>query len=225
MDRMRDGRKSDIMSIAKKNNKAQFSIPWTPVNRYVQLIMARSELRHWGFTQDDADKLEHALKDHRGVSKLTAVNIWLGYRLDHNWHEAMLWLTDEINKLGCDVQTYFGKGKLSFLPGSERRGSRELSVFDLDLSDFREVGESISPRELRSVRESWPGLEIAWFLALNPQVFVAMDGKKIPCIFAPGLTHNSVGMPHFSCNNREARIVVSGKSFKYPSTVLAAFSK
>lgn len=213
------------MSTFRANSKSQFSIPWTPVGQYVRLIMARSELRHWGFTQDDADRLAVALKDHRGVSNLTAVNIWLGHRLDYNWREAMLWLTDEMNKLDCGLQTYFGKGKLSFLPGSERRGSRELNAVNLDLSDFRVVGESVGPRELRSVRKSWPGLEIAWFLALNPQALAVMDGKKAPCIFAPGLIHNAVGMPHFSCDNREARVVVSGSSFKYPSTVLAAFSK
>lgn len=213
------------MPTAKVNNKAQFSIPWTPASQYVQLIMARSKLRQWGFTQDDADRLATALKDHRGVSNLTAVNIWLGHRLDYNWREAMLWLTDEMNKLDCGFQIYFGKGKLSFLPGSERRGSRKLDAVNLDLSDFREVGESISPRELRSVGKTWPGLEIAWFLAMNPRALAVMDGKKAPCIFAPGLNHNSVGMLHFSCNNREARVVVSGKSFRYPSTVLAAFSK
>jgi len=213
------------MSIAKAKRKAQFSIPWTPVKQYAQLIMERSELRQWGFTQGDVSELVRVLKDHQGISNLTAVNIWLGHRLSYNWEEATLWLTDEMRKLGCDLQTYFGRGKLSFLPGSELRGSRKLGVTNLDFSDFREVGESQSPHKLRTIQKSWPGLEIAWFLALNPQVFISMDGKEAPCIFAPGLTHNAVGMPHFSCNNREARIVVSGSAFKYPSTVLAAFSK
>lgn len=181
-------------------------IPWTPVADYVYRIMARSQLRDWGFTQADADKLSTTMHDHHGQLMPTGVSIWLGKNLKFNWTEMTAWIEDEVKALEFTFQDYFGPSRLSFYPGSEVTGKRKLDVVDFDLATFWDSINGVIPGDVRSTRQKWPGLEVLQLLALNPQVCVAMDGKTIPYMFAPGLVVDSDSLPYFDRSDREVYV-------------------
>jgi hypothetical protein len=202
------------------------SIPWMPVGVYVDHIMARSKLRGWGFTQADASKLNANLHDHDGPLTPTGVSIWLGRDLKFNWTEMTAWIEDEVNKLGFTFQDYFGPVRmhqLSFLPGSEVTGKRKLDVVDLDLATFLGSTNGVIPMNVRSSRLKWPGLEVATLLALNPQVYVAMDGETIPYLFASGLVVDSDGLPVFHCNSDGAYVHGSWDGRRWHTASMVAF--
>lgn len=170
---------------------------WTPVDQYPDLIMERSKLRGWGFTVADVDKLAAKLHDHNGLFTPTGVKIWLGRDLTFNWLEATAWLSDVLKSF----QIYaIEPDNLTLLSGDVRRSRRQLSVVDLDFYTFWNPPDNKTPRDIRSTRSNWPGLEVAWFSALNPQIYELMDDKKIPYLFAPGLVVNPACIPSFEYN-------------------------
>ncbi|HUC96491.1 MAG TPA: hypothetical protein VMR16_02375 [Candidatus Saccharimonadales bacterium] len=189
--------KSAFAALLATVHQSQSSIPWTPVGQYVDRIMARSQSRAWGFTPADANKLNAKLRDHDGPLTPTGVSIWLGDNLSYNWVEMLAWIKDEVEKLGFTFQDNFSFDRLSFYPGSEVTGKRKLDVVDLDLATFWDSTNGVIPRKVRPTRPKWPGLKVATLLALNPQVYVAMDGETIPYMLAPGLVVYSDDLPGF----------------------------
>lgn len=173
------------------------SVALTPVGQYVHRIMDRSDKCGWGFTSQDADILSANLQDHESPMRPTGVDIWLGNDLQYNWQQAVDWLREEVKTLGHKLLVFFKPISLSFLPNCERQLGLNLDVVKLDFKTFWNPSEGLSSKKVLSNRSIWPGLEIAWFLALNPQVFMNMDGKTIPYIQAPGLVVYQSGMPSF----------------------------
>ena len=144
------------------------------------------------FTAADIDDLSRKLHVHSGPLMPTSVSIWLGKDLAYNWGEMMVWVKDEMKALDCEFQTYFSPNQLSFLPGSERTGRRRLSVVTLDLVDtYWDPVDGVVLRDVRPLRSSWPGLEVATLLALNPQKYAEMNWLTVPNMFVPGMVINS----------------------------------
>jgi hypothetical protein len=161
--------------------------------------MKRSERCKWGFTSKDEAKLRKSLRGCKNVNLLRpiGVDIRLGKGLPNDWEQAENWLKDEIEKLGHKLSVYFKPNDLSFLPRSKRKLGLGFSVVKLDFETFRNPLGGLSSKEVLSNRPIRPGLEIAYFLALNPQIFTKMDGTEIPYLQAPGLVVYGTGMPLF----------------------------
>lgn len=213
----------DAIDVYPSQESPKSSIPWTPVADYAYHIMARSQLRGWGFTPDDAYKLSAKLHDHDGPLTPTGVSIWLGKNLGYNWTEMTTWIEDEVKKLGFTFHTYFDTNRLSFLAGSEHAGKRKLDVVDLDIATFWDPTNGVIPGNVRSTRSKWPGLEVATLLALNPQVYVAMDGKTIPYMFAPGLVVDSDYLPRFYRSARKVYADGGWAVYRWYCTSVVAF--
>lgn len=189
-------------------------ISWTPVEQYAQLIMERSDQRGWGFQKFDALHLALKLNKHSNLLTPTSVNIWLGKDLAHNWLEAIFWIKDRVELLNYDLQLFFESSQLSFLNGSapHKNGQIGMNVVELDLKTFwGHIDNSIPWWHTQSNNISWPSLEIAWLLALNPQIFIGMDGKTIPYLLASGLTIDENDIP---CFHRDGRKLCIGHSLR-----------
>jgi len=198
-------------------------IPWTPVDEYVDRIMARSQLRGWGFTSADADELSAKLHNHDGLLTPTGAKLWLGKNLGYNWNEIMSWINEEVRKLGFTFQARFHASGLSFYPGSEVTGKRRLDVVDLDLATFLNPTNGVVPKDVRSARPKWPGLEVATLLALNPQICIAMNSKTIPYMLAAGLVVGSDYLPRFYRIGREVYVDNYSNDTLWTGTSVVAF--
>ena len=187
---------------------------WTPVEHYVQLIMERSDEREWGFQKFDAIKLALKLTEHANLLTPTSVNIWLGKNLAHNWLEAIFWIKDGVESLNYDLKVFFESTQLSFLQGSQptKNGQIGMDAVVLDLKTFwGHIDNGIPWWHNQPTNIVWPGLEVAWLLALNPQIFIGMDGKTIPYLLASGLTIDENDIP---CFHRDGRKLCIGHSLR-----------
>jgi hypothetical protein len=210
---------SELLSL----KSALTTIPWTPIAELVDRIMKRSEKRGWGFTKADAEKLAITLHDHFGDLYPTSVRLWLGKDLKFNWSELMLWIKDEVEALGYEFKEYFDVSRLSFFPGSEMSGKRSLAVVDLDLQTFWNPKDGIVVRNERPKRKKWPGLEVAVLLALNPQIYILMDGKVVPYMLSTGLVVVSYRLPYFYRDDRKVYVYDYWDDNQWYDTAMVAF--
>lgn len=189
--------KVDRSAFAALLAPAPKSINWTPVSEYAEKIAARSKLRGWGLTMAQIDTFAATLKDHAGPLLPTGISLWLGRDLQYNWDEAIAWLNDEVTARNEKFQPYFYASQLSFYPGSGQSGKRKLTAVGLDIDTFWDRTNGLNLKETRPHRATWPGLEVAWLLALNPQACLEIDRKTIPAFCAPGLVVDSGSVPCF----------------------------
>ena len=172
---------------------------FTPVNQYADRILARSKLRGWGFDGERGDPTMRLamnrvdLREHAGPLEPTGVMLWLGRDLAYNWAEALAWLKDELEAANLDLTwyNYLENAAIAFYEGSEQEGNPNAGLVGLDFHTFWDRQNGVVPREVRPKRPNWPGLEVVWFLALNPQYCARMDGGTIPFLTAPGLVADS----------------------------------
>lgn len=176
----------------------KFSIPWTPVIEYADRIMRRSKLRGWGFIQADADKLAAKLLNHAGDLYPTSVSLWLGKDLKFNYPEILLWIKDEVEALGYKFTEYFDVDRVSFFSGSEISGKRSLEPCYLDIETFWDKVNGIVAKDTRPNRKKWPSLEVLVLLALNPQVYIMMNGETVPYMLSAGLVVDFAFLPYFN---------------------------
>ena len=186
----------------------QITIPWTPTDQYLELIMARSDERKWGLTKYNARSFAISLKDHSSSLMPTGVNIWLGKSLEFNWTEAMIWLRDEVEALGHNFKISFDPSRLNYKSKFKRRSDCGLYAVRLDIGTYWNPVNGIAPWDVlrNSSVPIWPDLAVPFTLALNPQVFTKMDGKTIPYMWAPGLVIDSNSLPMF-CRDEPKRTV------------------
>lgn len=204
-------------------SKSGLTLPWTPTSEFVDRIMARSKLRGWGFTEADAKKLADSLHDHYGDLYPTSVRLWLGKTLKFNWSELMLWIKDEVEALGYEFAEYFNVDRLSFFPGSEMSGKRSMDAVDLDLQTFWNPKDGIVARDERPKRKKWPGLEVAVLLALNPQIYIMMDGETVPYMLESGLVVDSGDLSYFHRLGREVYVRYDWVGNRWYDTTMVAF--
>ena len=158
----------------------------TQVGEYPDRIKERSDLCNWKFSRKDVAKLSKGLRscDHESPSKHIGVDIDLGKGLAYNCAQAISWLKVGINELGFELKVYINPDELSAL--SKRQGP-DLKIVELDFETFWNQFTGLSIKQVISSRDDWPGTEILWFAALNPQIIVNMNGVQIPYILIPGL--------------------------------------
>lgn len=202
----------------------KLTIPWTPVKLFSKLIFARSKKRGWGYTKAETDKLAAELLDHAGDLQPTSVSVWLGKDLKFNYSEILLWIRDEVEKLGFRFKEYSDyANRLSFLSGSEISGKRFLGPCYLELKKFRDKVNGIVFGDVKSQSQRWPSLEVLILLALNPQVYILMDGEKVPYMIAPGLVGGSGRLLGFDCVSGEAYVNDFWDGGRWYSTVFVSF--
>jgi hypothetical protein len=179
---------------------------YTAVSDYVARIMARSELRGWGFTQKHADSLSAQLEghDHAGPLAPVGVKMWLGRDLTFNWAERIAWLKDIVAAEGLTYYQYLDSTP-TFHPGSEIKGNLSLAAAGLDLSLWHRQN-GLVPNEVRAQQSCWPSLEVPDLLCLNPSLMHVMDGENFPFLMAPGLVVGSDRVPLFARDGREVYV-------------------
>ena len=178
----------------------------------------------------DAEGIAHvmsALPDHDGLLLPTGIKLTLGRGLQHDWEVGMKILAYELDKLGVRFTEYFDASRLSYFAGSEPEhpDGVELDVALLDLQTFWDPRSGIVPREVRKQLKGqpMPGLEVVWFLALNPQVFLAMDGKTMPYLWAAGLVVDSDSRPYFGRDSDGAFVLDGWDGGRWRGDSVVAF--
>lgn len=173
-------------------------IVWSPVSEYIVKIMKWNQLRGWGLTKTQIDAFAAKLVDHLDLLHPTGMSLWLGHDLYFNWEEVMVCLKLEVEAVGRKFKPHFESNRLSFSPKSEQSGKRKLTVALLDLETYWKPTEDVrSIGDIREIEKRLPGLEVAWLLALNPEVYLAIDYETVPGLLAAGLVVNSNLVPVF----------------------------
>lgn len=172
-------------------------IAWRSVSEYADKIVEWNKLRGWGLTKTQITTFARTLVDHLDPLRPTGISLWLGRDLPYNWEEVMACLEHEVTALGENFTPYVGAERVSFFPGSEQIGGRKLTVALLDLATYWNPTDGVVPNEVRKIEKRLPGLEVAWLLALNPQVYLAVDYEAIPGLIAAGLVVDSGSVPSF----------------------------
>ena len=185
---------------------AHAPIPWRPVSEYAAKISEWNKLRGWGLTKAQITTFARNLVDHLDLLHPTGISLWLGRDLPYNWEEVMACLEHEVEALGKRFTPYVNAERVSFFPGSEQSGGRRLAVALLDLATYWNPTDSVIPYEVRKIEKRLPGLEVAWLLALNPQVYLAIDYEATPGLIAAGLVVDSAFVPSFERGSDEAYV-------------------
>lgn len=197
----------DFDAFTKSLTPALAPIAWNPVSGYVTKISEWNKLRGWGLTRGQIDTFVSGLVDHLDPLHPTGISLWLGRDLPFNWEEVMACLKLEVEALGVKFNSdYFTSKQLSFFPGSEQSGKRKLTVALLDLQTYWNPTDGVVPNKVRGIEKRLPGLEVAWLLALNPEVYLAIDYETIPGLIAAGLVVVSVYVPLFGRDSVEAYV-------------------
>lgn len=201
-------------------------IPWTAVSEYASRIAARNELRGWKLPKKQLDALKAQLEslDHASDFQPVGISMWLGQDLAYNRAEAIAWLKDVVEAKGLTFGDYTGEGRTGFYQGSEQLGSKVVSACGLDLGLWRPT-EGIVPKEVRDAYPDtrWPGLELFWLMALNPDVYLGIDYENIPGLLAPGLVVGSGYLPYFDRFEREVWVDVVSANDRWSEYFFVAF--
>ncbi len=182
-------------------------IAWRPVSEYADKIAEWNKLRGWGLTKTQITTFVKTLVDHLDPLHPTGISLWLGRDLPFNWEEVMACLKLEVEALGEKFTQYDGAKRVSFFPGSKQAGGRKLTIALLDLRTYWDPIYGVVPNGVRKSEKRLPGLEVAWLLALNPQVYAAIDYETIPGFIAAGLVVGSGRVPIFGRDSGEAFVI------------------
>lgn len=173
-------------------------VAWTPVEEYADRIAARNDLCHWGLSSRQIAQFGASLKPHLGELQPSGLLLWLGQTLKYNWEQVVAWLSDEIKALGGSLPVFIRSDLVAFWPGFEMDGPARLRPVWLDMATTWDPWEGLIPAEVRMNRGlNLAGLELAWTLALSPQIMMAIDGLMFPAMLAAGLMVDSTGVPNF----------------------------
>ncbi len=206
----------DFDAFTKSLTPAFAPIAWNPVSGYVTKISEWNKLHGWGLTRGQIDTFVSGLVDHLDPLHPTGISLWLGRDLPFNWEEVIACLKLEVEALGVKFNSdYFTSKQLSFFPGSEQSGKRKLTVALLDLQTYWNPTNGVVPSEVRRIEKRLPGLEVAWLLALNPEVYVAIDYETIPGLIAAGLVVDSDYVPRFARDSVEAYVRDDWADFRW----------
>jgi hypothetical protein len=190
------------MSLFRSKNMSLFreGYDWKPVDTYVDAIWARSRLRRWGLTKKYIESALSGIGGHRDVLHPTAVKLTLGKGAGYDWAEANAWLADAVGELGSkyfDDCTEIARSRKWFHyarnSGPTVELEPELQPSHLDLESFHlkdEVAWNDRPIMLHLIdeRETWPGTDMAWLFALNPEMFLSGWARhRYTNLYLPGI--------------------------------------
>lgn len=184
---------------------------WTPTNQYADKLRTWNRLIGLGLTERQIDEL--VLPDHIGPLQPTGISFTSGKGIEHDRKILRQIIEYELSKLGVSYVDYNQQDgrQVAYFPGSEPGGSDKphLATALLDIGRFWDPKNGIVVRRVREQLKGQrlPGLEVDWLMALNPQVFAAIDYETVPGFVAPGLIVDSTDVPVFG------RIVYQDREF------------
>ncbi|OVE78638.1 hypothetical protein BVY00_02260 [bacterium G20] len=201
---------------------------FTPVDQLVDKIMARSELRNWGFTDEHPQALREQLagREHAGPLAPVGVTIWRGVgNLAYNWAESLAWWSDEMKVIGLNPVDYLSELEPKLYPNRESSLRPMLQACNLDFYTFWDPKNGIVPRDVRNAHpmRKWPALEVIDFLALNPHYAAIMDGENYPFLMAAGLVVDSGRVPYFRRDGRGVYARYDWDGRRWGGTAMVAF--
>jgi hypothetical protein len=163
----------------------ELTIPWTPVAQYVDKIRAWNKMRGWGLTEKHIGAFARKLQSapHAGDLLPTSVTLTLGKGLDYDWNEAWECIEYELRYLNGNnygIGKSIVPGRLQYFEGSESKRGPYLAPAKLDLHEFYYTKTRLM--DIRSSDRKWPGTEVLWLLALNPQIVAMTSSSNVPCI-------------------------------------------
>ncbi len=203
-------------------------INWRPVADYGLKLREWSDRFGLGLTDVQIDELVAALPDHAGPRQPTSIGVTSGKGLEFDRKVVQPIIKYELAKIGVTYTDYIRQCGLSvkYLPGSEpvHRGRKpQLAPALLDIGTFWDTQNGVVVREARRQYNRWPGLEVDWLMALNPQVLAAIDYKDIPGFIAAGLVVDSDDMPSFYRAGRKAYVIEGWDGIRWYGHSVVAF--
>lgn len=183
-------------------------IRWSPVAQYAVKLHDWNRRFDLGLRKAEIDILVAALPAHAGSHQPTSIALTLGKGLQHDYEVALKILAYEVGKVGVKFTPYVDSSRVSAFPGSkvQRMAKPGLGVALLDVGRFWDPVNGIVPRQVREQFRDrpLPGLEVLWLLALNPHVYTAMDGKRIPYMFGIGMVVDGESVLCLGCDSADA---------------------
>jgi hypothetical protein len=174
-------------------------INWTPVTQYIDKLRDWNDRFDLGLTEAQIDNLAVNLPDHAGSCHPTGISLMLGKGIQCDWKVAMQVLQYELSKVGVLFKDCLDS-KVSYYSGSEEPIKGGEPQVDVALLDTTWTPTSdIVPCQMHEQYQGQPlpGLEVAWLMALNPQIFNTIDHETVPAFLAPGLVSCANSVPVF----------------------------
>lgn len=186
------------------------SIDWTPVTMYEDKLRDWNDRFDLGLSADQIEEFHLRVPDHTGPHQPTGISLTLGRGLKGDREVIQQIIRYELGMPGVAYTDYIRESGLSvkYLAGSEppKRRTPELDVALLDIGTFWDPRNGVVPNQVRRQRNRWPGLEVDWLMALNPQVLAAIDYDTVPGFIATGLVVDSGHVPVFDRDDREVYV-------------------
>ncbi|MGB4761936.1 MAG: hypothetical protein WBP12_01100 [Candidatus Saccharimonas sp.] len=188
----------------------------TPTSEYSDRILRRSAERGWGLSYIVANILSAQLRDHRAVLQPMGVQISLGKGWKYDYYEAITWLRAELSLIELPLRVFPNMDGAQPHTSSGVADTQGPAAFPvrLDFGRYWAPGAGQMPEYVcaDATIERWPGLEVIWFLALNPQYLLAMDNERYPYLWVPGMRMGprGAGMPSITRGN--TGVMIHGRS-------------
>lgn len=171
-----------------------WSIPWTPVRAYPDLIAERAKKKDWPISAEQIQMLENKLKylDHGGDFLPIGVEVWLG-DLSITTTEMLKWIADGQEEIYQRPDINIMSDSISHQRALERPEEPALIVRKYDLMKHwdKNVEADYDMPDVTAMEDIWPGVNGLSLVALNPVYFVRMNGKTVPYCTIPGLRYGN----------------------------------
>lgn len=195
----------DLSKVSREKFQALMAPPpqvidWTPVHQYADKLREWSEQKQLEFSLLDEHIANLVVPDHAGPYQPTSIVLEYGIGFAFNLRVVREVLAYELHKLGVPFTDTIGQQAGRFLDSKpEQRRSPQLNAALLDIGRFWDFQNGVSVREVRErlAGQPLPGLEVYWLMALNAQVFAAIDRTTVPALLVPGLVVGSGEVPVF----------------------------
>ena len=193
----------DLSKVSREKLQAVLAPPpqvidWTPVHRYADKLRVWSERPELKFKLLDRHIASLVVPDHAGPYQPTSITFESGMGLAYDLMVVTEVLKYELNKLGVQFKDCTAWRVVERASGPELRRDPQLNAALLDISHFGDDWDRNTVDEVHDLFTGpLPGLEVYWLMALNAQVFAAIDYETIPGLIAPGLIIDSNQAPVF----------------------------
>lgn len=201
----------------------QSAIPWSPVCTYVQKLKARSDLRGWGLTDERLLNLALTLQDHAGPLQPEGISLTLGKGLKYDLAEAEAWAKDNFAELGVSFTVRKSRYSMKLYGGAELPTAPTVAPAHLDLEKFWDKKDGISVDWVREQDADLPTTEPYWLLCLNPEAWLAIDGKTMPVLRSPGVMVGDDYVLSFIRDGGEACVNYNWSDYQWANAAIAAF--
>lgn len=169
---------------------------WGDPAGYADAIMERSDKRGWRLDERSVRLALAGIRPHTDVLRPSAFRLFLGKGAYHDWTEATTWLANVISGVDrafvdvCHVSSTvpWHHYAVESGPSSPSEAYVEATYLDFQTHDLSGGvdGERETLLALINSEPTWPGLDLIWLFALNPEMYIR-GWKRIPSLIMPGI--------------------------------------